>query len=67
MIRAVVAQSYPLILPRPNVRSIGTVFNAAPITSSIQCIGEILKQARQHSGKCPPGAAANVKLTFQSG
>jgi hypothetical protein len=37
MIHAILAQSYTLIVPRPNVTSIGTVFNAAPITSSIQC------------------------------
>jgi len=39
MIRAMLAQSYPLIVRGPNVTGIGTVFNAAPVTSSIQCIG----------------------------
>jgi hypothetical protein len=36
---------------RPNVTSIGAVFNAAPITSSIQCI------ARQHSGNVSADAS----------
>jgi hypothetical protein len=65
MIRAILAQSYPLIVPRPNVTSIGTVFNAAPITSSIQCIERNIKTSLTAFRKAP-GAAANVKLTFQS-
>jgi hypothetical protein len=39
MIRAVVAQSYPLIVRGVNVTGIGTVFNAVRITSAIQCVG----------------------------